>query len=67
MACHRLPDGMEEAQVVTGSRYSGITYNNVSVASATDTNAQREVKPETQLSDVQFNEKKVYQKMIYNK
>lgn len=53
------PDGMEEAQVVTGSRYSGITYNNVSVASATDTNAQREVKPETQLSDVQFNEKKV--------
>ena len=53
------PDGMEEAQVVTGSRYSGITYNNVSVASATDTNAQREVNTEIQSSDVQSNEKMV--------
>ena len=53
------PDGLEESQVVTGSRYNGITYNNVSVASATDTNVDREMKPETQLSDVQFNEKKV--------
>ena len=53
------PDGMEEAQVVTGSRYSGITYNNVSVASATDTNAQREVNAEIQSSDVQSNEKMV--------
>ena len=53
------PDGMEESQIATGSRYTGITYNNVSVASAADTNAEREMKPETQLSDVQFNEKKV--------
>ncbi|MBQ2994996.1 MAG: SH3 domain-containing protein [Peptococcaceae bacterium] len=28
------PDGLEEAQIVTGSRYTGITYNNVAVASA---------------------------------
>ena len=53
------PDGMEESQIATGSRYTGITYNNVSVASAADTNVEREMKPETQLSDVQFNEKKV--------
>ena len=52
------PDGMEESQIATGSRYTGITYNNVSVASAADTNVEREMKPETQLSDVQFNEKK---------
>ena len=28
------PDGLEESQIATGSRYTGITYNNVSVASA---------------------------------
>ena len=26
------PDGLEESQIATGSRYNGITYNNVSVA-----------------------------------
>ena len=31
------PDGLEESQIATGSRYTGITYNNVSVASANDT------------------------------
>ena len=51
------PDGMEESQVATGSRYTGITYNNVSAASASDTNAEREVKSEMPPSDVQLNEK----------
>ena len=28
------PDGLEESQIATGSKYTGITYNNVSVATA---------------------------------
>ncbi len=28
------PEGLEESQIATGSRYTGITYNNVSVATA---------------------------------
>ena len=28
------PEGMEESQIATGSKYTGITYNNVSVATA---------------------------------
>ena len=31
------PDGMEESQIATGSKYTGITYNNVTVASASTT------------------------------
>ncbi len=40
------PDGLEESQVATGSRYTGITYNNVSVATAPkeDTNVVNDAK-----------------------
>ena len=39
------PEGMEESQIATGSRYTGITYNNVSVATGTQ-------QPENQNIDV---------------
>ena len=32
------PEGMEESQIATGSKYNGITYNNVIVATVGDTN-----------------------------
>ena len=31
------PEGLEESQIATGSKYAGITYNNVTVASASTT------------------------------
>ena len=32
------PEGMEESQIATGSKYNGITYNNVIVATVGDSN-----------------------------
>lgn len=32
------PEGLEESQIATGSRYTGITYNNVSAATVTSGN-----------------------------
>lgn len=37
------PDGLEESQIATGSRYTGITYNNVSVATANVTSVDTPV------------------------
>lgn len=39
------PDGLEESQIATGSRYTGITYNNVSVATVTE--KQNDMKQDT--------------------
>ncbi len=38
------PDGMEESQIATGSRYTGITYNNVSTATVGSNNSTNNTK-----------------------
>ena len=45
------PDGMEESQIATGSRYTGITYNNVTVATATNSTTESVSKTESQKND----------------
>lgn len=37
------PEGLEESQIATGSRYTGITYNNVSVASAHESSQENDL------------------------
>lgn len=36
------PKGLEESQIVTGSKYNGITYNNVSVATVEESSTARD-------------------------
>lgn len=57
------PEGLEESQIATGSRYTGITYNNVSVATVNTSNENvvtQESEPEEKkgLLQVLFGNKK---------